>query len=78
MCTLVATLNENSQGILQNMAEATRYRGPDSFEVRSDAVNGIAAARLSIFGDSSAPMIFKDSVTGCTVLLNGEIYYYTE
>ena len=78
MCTLVATLNENSQGILQNMAEATRHRGPDSFEVKSEAVNGIAAARLSIFGDSSAPMIFKDSVTECTVLLNGEIYNYTE
>ncbi len=78
MCTLVATLNENSQGVLQNMAEATRHRGPDSPEVESDPVNGIAAARLSIFGDSSASMIFRDNVTGRTVLLNGEIYNYAE
>lgn len=78
MCTLVATLNENSHIILQKMVEATRHRGPDSLEVESDQVNGIAAARLSIFGDSSAPMIFRDNMTGRTVLLNGEIYNYTE
>jgi len=78
MCTLVATLNENSQVILQNMAETTRHRGPDTFEVQSDSTGGVAAARLSVFGDSSASMIFKDNVTGRTVLLNGEIYNYSE
>jgi len=58
------------------MAESIRYRGPDSFEILDNSRHGIAACRLSIFGEG--PMIYTDPDTGYVVLLNGEIYNYEE
>jgi asparagine synthase (glutamine-hydrolysing) len=60
------------------MAEAVRHRGPDSLEVWTGGMHGAAACRLTIFGDPNAPMIFKDAKTGRVILLNGEIYNYSE
>lgn len=78
MCSIIVTFNEAEPEILRSMAESIRHRGPDSFEVWENGRHGIAARRLSIFGDSNAAMIFKDSVTGNIILLNGEIYNYEE
>jgi len=60
------------------MAEKVRHRGPDSIEIWPAGKHGIAACRLSIFGDRRAPMIYLDPETGYVVLLNGEIYNYGE
>ncbi len=60
------------------MAEAVRHRGPDSLEVWTNERHGVAASRLTIFGDPQAPMIFHDHPTGRIFLLNGEIYNYHE
>ena len=78
MCSIIVTFNEAEPEILRSMAESIRHRGPDSFEVWENGRHGIAACRLSIFGDPTASMIFKDSVTGNIILLNGEIYNYEE
>ncbi len=58
------------------MALAARHRGPDSLETWTNDYHGVAACRLSIFGDKSASMIYQDPETGLIVLLNGEIYNY--
>ena len=58
------------------MARAVRHRGPDTLETWTNDRHGVAGCRLSIFGDKSAPMIYRDPVTGLIVLLNGEIYNY--
>ena len=76
MCCIIVTFNESEPAVLRSMAESIRHRGPDSFEVLGNGHHGIAACRLSIFGDSDAPMIYTDPVTGNIVLLNGEIYNY--
>lgn len=60
------------------MSEAVRHRGPDSFEFWINGRHGIAACRLSIFGDVNSPMIYKDDTTESIILLNGEIYNYDE
>jgi len=78
MCSIIVTFNEAEPEILRSMIESIRHRGPDSFEVWENGRHGIAARRLSIFGDSNAAMIFEDSVTGNIILLNGEIYNYEE
>lgn len=76
MCTIVVALNENDPEILRAMAMAARHRGPDTLEAWTGDCHGVAACRLSIFGDKSAPMVYHDQVTGLIVLLNGEIYNY--
>jgi asparagine synthase (glutamine-hydrolysing) len=76
MCTIVVTLNENEPEILQAMATAVCHRGPDTLETWTSECHGVAACRLSIFGDKDAPMVYRDPVTGLIVLLNGEIYNY--
>jgi len=78
MCSIIVTYNEAEPGNLKLMSEAIRHRGPDSFEVWNNQCYGIAACRLSIFGDPDSPMIYKDPSTGCIVLLNGEIYNFKE
>jgi len=78
MCSIIVIFNESNPAILRAMAEAIRHRGPDSFEVWENGRHGIAACRLSIFGDSDAPMIYTDPESGHTVLLNGEIYNYED
>ena len=78
MCSIIVTFNESDPSILRSMAESTRHRGPDSFEILENRNHGIAACRLSIFGDSDAPMIYTDPATGHVVLLNGEIYNYED
>ncbi|MDO9559601.1 MAG: asparagine synthase (glutamine-hydrolyzing) [Syntrophales bacterium] len=78
MCTIVVTFNENSPVTVRNMALAVRHRGPDTFEARVIGSHGVAACRLSIFGNQEAAMIFQDPLTGLTVLLNGEIYNYSD
>lgn len=78
MCSIIVTFNESDPAILRSMAESIRHRGPDSFEILESSHYGIAACRLSIFGDSDEPMIYTDPVTGHVVLLNGEIYNYED
>jgi len=78
MCSIVITYNESNPHNLKKMAEKVRHRGPDSFEICSTPKHGIAACRLSIFGDSGSPMIYLDPLTGYRVMLNGEIYNYKE
>jgi len=78
MCSIVITYNESNPQNLQAMAEKVRHRGPDSIEIWPIGRHGIAACRLSIFGDPDAPMIYLDPETGYVVLLNGEIYNYKE
>jgi asparagine synthase (glutamine-hydrolysing) len=78
MCTIVAALHESKPDVLRRMAVAVRHRGPDSLEVWTNERHGIAACRLSIYGDPDAPMIYKDRQTGLVVLLNGEIYNYAD
>ncbi len=78
MCTIIATFNENRPQYLRAMVEAVRHRGPDSLEVWHNERHGLAACRLTIFGDPNAPMIYHDPCSGRTVLLNGEIYNYAE
>ena len=78
MCGIVITYNESNPYNLQKMAEAVKHRGPDSFEIWPAGRHGIAACRLSIFGDTTSPMIYVDPQTGYVVMLNGEIYNYTE
>ena len=78
MCTIIITYNEAKPKILRSMAEAVRHRGPDSLEVWHNERHGVAACRLTIFGDPNAPMIYHDPCSGRTVLLNGEIYNYSE
>jgi asparagine synthase (glutamine-hydrolysing) len=78
MCTIAVTFNEAQPETLRKMAEAVRHRGPDSLEVWTGGMHGAAACRLTIFGDPNAPMIFKDAKTGRVILLNGEIYNYSE
>lgn len=46
------------------MVEQVRHRGPDTTEIYDDLPHGIAACRLSIFGDEQAPMAFRDPITG--------------
>jgi len=76
MCSIVVTFNESEPTVLRSMAESIRHRGPDSFEILESGHHGIAACRLSIFGDSDGAMIYTDPATGHDVLLNGEIYNY--
>jgi len=76
MCSIIVTFNESEPAVLRSMAESIRHRGPDSFEILDNSRHGIAACRLSIFGEG--PMIYTDSDTGYVVLLNGEIYNYEE
>jgi asparagine synthase (glutamine-hydrolysing) len=78
MCSIIVTFNESDPSVLRSMAESIRHRGPDSFEILENGCHGIAACRLSIFGDSDGPMIYTDPVTGHVVLLNGEIYNYED
>ena len=78
MCSIIVTFNESDPAVLRSMAESIRHRGPDSFEILGNSRHGIAACRLSIFGDSDGPMIYTDPVTGHVVLLNGEIYNYED
>lgn len=78
MCTIILTYNEAEPANLRVMAEAVRHRGPDTFEVWHNEKHGVAACRLTIFGDPEAPMIYHDPLSGKIVLLNGEIYNYTE
>lgn len=78
MCSIIVTFNEAEPQVLRSMAGSICHRGPDSFEIWENGRHGIAACRLSIFGDLTAPMIYKDSVTGNIILLNGEIYNYEE
>ena len=78
MCTIAVTFNEAQPETLRKMAEAVRHRGPDSLEVWTGDRHGVAACRLTIFGDPNASMIFKDAKTGRVILLNGEIYNYDE
>ena len=78
MCNIIVTYNEARPEILRAMAKTVRHRGPDSLEVWHNARHGIAACRLSIFGDPNAPMIYHDACTGRTVLINGEIYNYVD
>ncbi len=78
MCTIVVTFNENEPEILRAMAMAVRHRGPDTLETWTSECHGVAACRLSIFGDKDAPMVYRDPVTGMIVLLNGEIYNYRD
>jgi asparagine synthase (glutamine-hydrolysing) len=78
MCSIVITFNESNPHNLKRMAEAVQHRGPDSFEIWPAGKHGIAACRLSIFGDSCASMIQLDPDTGYVVLVNGEIYNYRE
>lgn len=78
MCSIVVTYNESNLQNLKAMADQVRHRGPDSVEIWPTGRHGIAACRLSIFGNPHAPMIYLDSETGYVVLLNGEIYNYRE
>lgn len=78
MCSIVVTINETRVDILTSMAEATRHRGPDSFELRLDKNGGAAACRLAIFGEPDAKLIYVDETSGRVILLNGEIYNYKE
>lgn len=78
MCTIVVTFNEKEPDTLRAMALAVSHRGPDSFETWTNDRHGIAACRLSIFGDKDASMIYEDPATGLIVLLNGEIYNYED
>mgnify|MGYP001304249322 CR=1 FL=1 len=78
MCSIIVTFNESVPAVLQSMAESARHRGPDSFEILENGRHGIAACRLSIFGDSDGSMIHIDPITGHIVLLNGEIYNYDD
>jgi len=78
MCSIIVTFNESEPTVLRSMAESIRHRGPDSFEILESGRHGIAACRLSIFGDSDGSMIYTDPVTGRIVLLNGEIYNYED
>ncbi len=78
MCSIIVTYNESDKNNLKLMSEAVRHRGPDSFEVWTNGRHGIAACRLSIFGDENSPMIYKDDATESIILLNGEIYNYDE
>ena len=78
MCSIIITFNESNPHNLNKMAEAVQHRGPDSSEIWATGEHGIAACRLSIFGNLNAPMIYWDVGTGYTVLLNGEIYNYRE
>ena len=78
MCSIVVTYNESNPYNLREMAERVRHRGPDSMEVWPSGRHGVAACRLSIFGSPSAPMIYLDPESGRVVLLNGEIYNFTE
>ncbi len=76
MCSIVITFNESNPHNLKKMAETVQHRGPDSIEIWPAGKHGIAACRLSIFGNPDAPMIYLDPETGYVVLLNGEIYNY--
>jgi len=78
MCGIVVTYNESSPHALEKMIGAVKHRGPDTREIWPTGEHGIAACRLSIFGNPEAPMIHLDSPTGLVVLLNGEIYNYAE
>jgi len=78
MCGIVVTFNESYPHVLKSMIEAVKHRGPDTCEIWPMKLHGIAACRLSIIGDSNAPMIHRDERTGLVVLLNGEIYNYSE
>jgi len=78
MCGILITFNEFDTNNLKHMLDAIKHRGPDTMEVESHGSHGIAACRLSIFGDPGAPMIYRDQSSGVTVLLNGEIYNYAE
>ncbi len=78
MCTIVVTYNEAQPETLHAMAEAVHHRGPDSLEICCHGNHGVAACRLTIFGDSKAPMIYHDPHSDRIILLNGEIYNYSE
>ncbi len=78
MCTIVVTYNETNQATLRAMAEAVHHRGPDSLEVWCNNKHGVAACRLTIFGDPEAAMIYHDPNSNRTVLINGELYNYSE
>lgn len=78
MCSIVITFNESNPRNLKKMAETVQHRGPDSSEIWPAGKHGIAACRLSIFGNPDASMIYLDQETGYIVLLNGEIYNYRE
>jgi asparagine synthase (glutamine-hydrolysing) len=78
MCSIVVTFNESNLGTLTAMADAVKHRGPDSMEIWPAGSHGVAACRLSIFGDPDATMTYLDAESGAVVLLNGEIYNYED
>ena len=78
MCSIVVTFNESNPSTLTAMADSVKHRGPDSMEIWPTGSHGIAACRLSIFGDPDATMIYLDPDSGAVVLLNGEIYNYED
>ena len=78
MCTIVVTYNESQREVLRAMAQAVHHRGPDSLEICCHGNHGVAACRLTIFGDAKAPMIYHDPHSDRIILLNGEIYNYSE
>lgn len=78
MCTIVVTYNEAQPEVLRAMAKAVHHRGPDSLEICCHGNHGVAACRLTILGDPKAPMIYHDPHSGRIILLNGEIYNYSE
>ena len=78
MCSIVVTFNESDPDIIKAMSEKVRHRGPDGYEVMTNSHYSVGACRLAIFGQKDATMIYSDQVTDYVVLLNGEIYNYSE
>ena len=69
------------QGIIENMVNAVRHRGPDDFGVEIHGACGIGNARLAILDLSEAghlPMRIEGQGRPVWIAYNGEAYNYAE
>jgi asparagine synthase (glutamine-hydrolysing) len=76
MCGICGVVGQVEDGIASRMLDAISHRGPDSSHVAKSADLTLGGCRLAILGSAARPLPWSDG--GSLVVLNGEIYNYSE
>lgn len=79
MCAIAGYVGEGTEGDLERMVEAIRYRGPDDSGLYTEPGLGLGHARLSIIDlTATGHQPMWNNARTVAVVFNGEIYNFRE
>lgn len=78
MCGICGIYNERNEGLVTDMLDSIRHRGPDSFNTLLFANHSLGECGLNIVSTHPAVYPQVDKQANVALLFNGEIYNYKD